>query len=115
MPMWNGDKRTIPGNCQKLLAQMLFDSVDCKVRPRADCDWETAGALLSKHPELIDIAVRRLAQCSWFTFRASFSVQTTEIDSGAFHENCWHIFWENFRRYAGELPKDKYENGRGFS
>jgi hypothetical protein len=112
--MWNGDKRTIPENCQKLLAQMLFNSVDSKVRPRADCDWATAGTLLDKHQEFIDFAVRSLARCDWFTFRVNFSMQTTEVDSGAFHEICWHVFWQNFRRLWSELPKDKYENPRGF-
>jgi hypothetical protein len=114
MSMWNGDKRTIPGNCQKLLARMLFETVDCKVSPRAECDWATAGVLLGEHQEFIDLAVRSLAHCSWFTFRASFSVQTTEVDSGGFHETCWHVFWENFRPLARELPKDKYGSGRGF-
>jgi hypothetical protein len=115
MSMWNGDKRTIPENCQKLLARMLFETVDCKVRPRADCDWETAGVLLGNHQEFIDLAVRSLAHCAWFKFLANFGVQTTEVDSGGFHEICWHVFWQNFRHFAGELPKDKYENARGFS
>lgn len=114
MSMFNGDMRTIPSNCQNLIARILFESVDCKVEPRAACDWETAGVLLNNHQCLIDSAVRRLAQCSWFTFRADFSVQTTLVDSGGFHENCGHIFWENIRRCAGELPRDKYGAGRGF-
>ena len=112
--MWSGQMLTIPQNCQKLLAQMLYDSVDCKVSPRAACDWEVAGVLLKNHEHLIHVAVRVLATCSWFTFRPDFSVQTTLVDSGGFHENCWHAFWENFRHWAVELPQDKYGDGRGF-
>jgi len=114
MAMWNGDMRTIPDNCQKLLAQMLHDMVDCKLDPRSDCDWETAGALLNKHQELINVAVHQLTFCTWFAFRADFSMQTTVVDSGAFHEICWHAFWENLRHWARELPSDKYGTGRGF-
>jgi len=99
---------TVRSNCQKLIAKLLFDSVDCKTDPRAKCDWETAGVLLNKHPELIDMAVKSLALCGWFTFREDFSVNTTLVDSGGFHENCQYAFWENFRHWAKELPQDKY-------
>lgn len=115
MAMWSGDLRTIPENCRKLLAQMLHDSVDCKVDPRAACDWETAEILLNNHQNLIDLAVKVLATCNWFTFRADFCMQTTLVDSGAFHEICWHAFWENFHHWARELPPGKYGAGRGFS
>lgn len=91
MAMWNGDMRTIPSSCQKLLAQMLHDSVDCKVKPRADCDWDTAGVLLNKHHELINIATGKLATSNCFVFRVDFNMQTTVVDSGTFHEICWHV------------------------
>jgi len=114
MQMWNGDMRTIRDNCQKLIARLLFESVDCRVSPRADCDWETAGVLVDTHQELIDLAVKSLALCNWFTFRTDFSVLTTLVDSGGFHENCYHIFRENFRQWHEELPKDKYGAMRSF-
>lgn len=115
MGMWNGDMRTIPGCCQKLLAQMLHDSVEyVGGGERAACDWATAGMLLDRHQQLINIAVKQLAWTSWFEFRADFNMQVTVVDSGGFHEVCWHVFRRNFQHWARELPKDKYGTGRGF-